>query len=145
MVNQSIIEFLQKRVVSHNRSNRTANVIKKHGKPFNYSTPDCKRTQGFASLTSLRRHETETHRMHNTGQKLYCSTTTCERHNWKDFQRKEQLENHIRLKHPNDGDNLGYCLKTKADVDWDENFQDIKRLRENTRDLSSQCGHAQKR
>jgi hypothetical protein len=58
--------------------------------------------------------------------------------NGKGFKRNEQLENHIRLKHPNNGDNLGRCLKRKADVDWDENFQDIKRLRENTRDLSNQ-------
>lgn len=55
----------------------------------------------------------------------------------KGFQRNEQLENHIRRKHPNDGDNLERCLKKKADVDWDESLQDIKRLREDTRDLSN--------
>jgi hypothetical protein len=76
--------------------------------------------------------------MHNTGQKLLCPIPTCGRHNGKGFQRNEQLENHIRRKHPNDGDNLGRCLKRKADVDWDESFQDIKRLREDTRDLSNQ-------
>ena len=114
------------------------NVIDKHDNPFNCFVPDCKRTQGFASLISLRRHETETHGIHNTGQKLLCPIPTCERHNRKGFQRNEQLDNHIRLKHPNDGDKLGRCLKRKTDVDWDVNFQDIKRLREDTKDLSNQ-------
>lgn len=121
-----------------NRSSCTVKVIDKHDKPFNCSVPDCKRTQGFASLTSLSRHETETHGMHNRGQKLHCPIPTCERHNGKGFQRNEQLENHIRLIHPNDSDNLRHCLKRKADVDWDENLQDIKRLRDNTRDLRNQ-------
>jgi hypothetical protein len=76
--------------------------------------------------------------MHNTGQNLLCPIPACERHNGKGFQRNEQLENHIRRKHPNDSDNLGRCLKRKANVDWDESFQDIKRLREDTRDLSNQ-------
>jgi hypothetical protein len=120
------------------RSSRTVKVIDNHNKPFNCSAPDCKRTQGFASLTSLSRHETETHGMHNRGQKFHCPIPTCERHNGKGFQRNEQLENHTRLKHPNDGDNLGRCLKRKADVDWDENLQDIKHLRDNTRDLRNQ-------
>jgi hypothetical protein len=92
-------------------------VIDKHGNSFNCSVPDCKRTQGFASLISLRRHETETHGMHNTGQKLLRPIPTCGRHNGKGFQRNEQVENHIRRKHPNNGDNLGRCLKRKASVD----------------------------
>jgi hypothetical protein len=75
---------------------------------------------------------------HNTGQKLHCPVPTCERHIGKGFQRNEQLENHLRRKHPNDGDNLWRCLKMKADVDWYESFQDIKRLREDTKDLSNQ-------
>jgi hypothetical protein len=121
-----------------NRSSGTANVIDEHDRPFKCSVPDCKRTQGFASLTSLRRHETEGHGMHNRGQKLHCPIPTCERHNGKGFQRNEQLENHIRLIHPNNGDNLGRRLKREAEIDWDGSFQDIKRLREDTRDLSNQ-------
>jgi hypothetical protein len=78
-----------------NRSSCTANVINKHNRRFNCSAPDCKRTQGFASLASLRRHKTETYRMHSTGQKLHCPIPTCKRYNKKGFQRNEQLENHI--------------------------------------------------
>jgi hypothetical protein len=50
----------------------------------------------------------------------------------------KQLENHIRRKHPNDGDKLGRCLERKANVDCGESFEDIKRLRKDTRDLSNQ-------
>ena len=60
------------------------------------------------------------------------------RYNRKGFQRNEQLENHIQRKHPNDGDKLGRCLKRKADVDCSESFEDIKRLREDIRDLRNQ-------
>ena len=116
----------------------TANMVDKHDKTYKCSALDCKRNQGFASLAVLRRHETEIHGMHNTGQKLHCPIPTCERHKGKGFQRNEQLENHIRRKHPNDGDKLGRCLKRKADIDCGESFEDIKRLRENTRDLSNQ-------
>jgi hypothetical protein len=123
---------------STDRFSCTVNMVDKHDKTYKCSALDCKRNQGFASLAILRRHETEIHGMHNIGQKLHCPIPTCERHNGKGFQRNEQLENHIRLKHPNDGDNLGRRLKRKADVDWDESFQDIKRLREDTRDLSNQ-------
>jgi hypothetical protein len=123
---------------STDRSSCTANMVDKHDKTYKCSALDCKRNQGFASLAILCRHETEIHGMHNTGQKLHCLIPTCERHNRKGFQRNEQLENHIRLKHPNDDDNLGRRLKRKADVDWDESFQDIKCLREDTRDLSNQ-------
>jgi hypothetical protein len=123
---------------STDRSSCTANVTDKHDKTFKCSALDCKRSQGFASLAILRRYETEIHGMHNTGQKLHCPIPTCERHNGKGFQRSEQLESHIRRKHPNYSNNLGRCQKRKADVDWDESFHDIKRLREDTRDLSNQ-------
>jgi hypothetical protein len=76
--------------------------------------------------------------MHKTGQKSQCTIPTCERHNGKGFPRSEQLQNRIRRKHPNYGDNIGRCQKRKADVDWDESFQVVKRLREDTRDLNNQ-------
>jgi hypothetical protein len=123
---------------STDRPSCTANVTDKHDKTFKCSALDCKRNQGFASLAILRRHKTETHGMHNAGKELHCPIPTCERHNGKGFKRNEQLANHIRCKHSNDGDNSGRHLKRKASVDWDESFQDIKRLREDTRDLSIQ-------
>jgi hypothetical protein len=123
---------------STDRSSCKANMVDKHDKTYKCSALDCKRNQGFASLAILRRHETEIHRMRDIGQKLLCPIPTCERHNGKGFQRNEQLENHIRRKHPNDGDKLGRCLKRKAYVDYGGSFEDIKRLRENTRDLSNQ-------
>src|SRR5277367_416391 len=123
---------------STDRSSCTSNMVDKHDKTYKCSALDCKRNQGFASLAILRRHETEIHGMHNTGQKLHCPIPTCERHNGKGFQRNEQLKNHIRRKHPNDGDKLGRCLKRKADIDDGGSFEDIKRLREDTRDLSNQ-------
>jgi hypothetical protein len=115
-----------------------SNVMDKHDKPFNCSAPDCKRKQGFASLAILRRHETETHGMHNIRQKLNCPIPTCERHNGEGFQRGEQLKGHIRRRHPNCGDNVGPGQKRKADADWNESVEDIKRLRDDTRDLSNQ-------
>jgi hypothetical protein len=123
---------------STDRSSCMANTADKYDKTYKCSILDCKRNQGFTSLANLRRHEKEIHRMHSTGQKLHCPILTCKRHNGKGFHRNEQLKNHIRLKHPYDSDNLGRRLKRKADVDWDESFQDIKRLREDTRGLSNQ-------
>jgi hypothetical protein len=111
----------------------TTSMVDKHDKTYKCSALDCKRNQGFASLTILRRHETEIHGMHKTGQKLHCLLPTCERHNGKGFQINEQLENHIRLKHPRDGDNLGRRLKRKADVDWDESFR-ISSISERTQE-----------
>jgi hypothetical protein len=112
--------------------------MEKHDKPFNCSAPDCKRKQGFASRAILRRHETETHGMHNTRLKLHCPIPTCERHSGEGFQRSEQLKCHIQRKHSPNRDNLRRCQKRKANADWDESFQGIKRLREDTRDLSNQ-------
>jgi hypothetical protein len=112
--------------------------VTKHNKIFNCSALDCKRNQGFTSLAILRRHETETHGMHSARQKLHCPILTCERHTGKGFQRGEQLKGHIRRRHPQSGDNLGRRQKRKAEADWDESFEDIKRLRDDTRDLSYQ-------
>jgi hypothetical protein len=123
---------------STDRSSCTANMVDKHDKTYKCSALDCKRNQGFASLAILRRHETEIHGMHNTGQKLHYPIPTYDRHNGKGFRRNEQLENHIRRKHPNNGDKLGRCLKRKGDVECGESFEDIKRLKEDTRDLSNQ-------
>jgi len=95
--------------------------VTKYNKAFNCcSAPDCRRNECFASLTILRRHETEIHGMHNKTQNLQCPIPAYERHNRKGFRRNEQLENHIRRKHPNYNDNIGYCQKRKVDVDWDE-------------------------
>jgi hypothetical protein len=113
-------------------------MVDKHDKTYQCSALDCKRNQGFASLAILRRHETEIHGMHKTGQKSQCPIPTCEYHNEKGFQRSEQLQNHIRSNHPNYGDNIGRYQKRKSDVDWDESFQVVKRLREDTRDLNNQ-------
>src|SRR5277367_3412229 len=123
---------------STDRSSCTSNMVDKHDKTYKCSALDCKRNQGFASLVILRRHETEIHGMHNAGQKLHCPIPACKRHSGEGFQRNEQLKNHMRRKYLNNGDNLGRCLKRKAGIDWDESIQDIRHLREDTRDLSNQ-------
>jgi hypothetical protein len=142
IVNCSIvgIKFTPKRAKSEHEvmKDSTGRMMDKHDKPFNCSAQDCKRPQGFASLASLHRHEAETHGMHSAGQKLYCPIPTCERHDGEGFQRGEQLKGHIRRRHPNYGDNLGARQKRKADAAWNESFEDIKRLRDDTRDLSNQ-------
>ena len=52
---------------STDRSSCTTNIVDKHDKTHKCSTLDCKRNQGFTSLTILYRHEIEIHGMHNIG------------------------------------------------------------------------------
>ena len=137
--------FTHKRKCEHevtkdltNCSNCIANIVDKYDKTYKCSILDCKRNQGFTSLAILRRHKTEIYGMHNTGQKLHCPIPTCGHHNGKGFQRTNNSRITFDVNIPMTGDNLGACLKRKADVDWDESFQGFKRLREDTRDLSNQ-------
>ena len=76
--------------------------------------------------------------MHNARQRLHSHIPASERHTGEGFQRGEQLKGYIQRRHPHGGDNLGPCQKRKAEAELDESFEDIKRLREDTRDLSNQ-------
>jgi hypothetical protein len=68
--------------------------------------------------------------------KLFYLTYKC--YNRKGFQKGEQLKAYIRHRHLNRSDNVRLWQKRKADTDWNESFEDIKRLRDDTRDLSNQ-------
>jgi hypothetical protein len=77
--------FTHKGKCEHEVPSCTANMVDKHDKTYKCSILDCKRNQGFASLTVLHRHETEIHGMHNIGQKLHYPIPTYKRYKGKGF------------------------------------------------------------
>jgi hypothetical protein len=75
--------------------------------------------------------------MHNAPQ-LNCPFQTCKRHTGKGFPRQDNLSEHIRCRHTLHSDESKQARKRKVEAEWDQGVEEIKRLREDTRDLRGQ-------
>jgi hypothetical protein len=69
---------------------------------------------------------------------LFCPVLTCNRHNGKGFTRQENLNEHMRRRHREHCNTPELDRKRKVEADKKESFEEIKRLRQETRDLTSQ-------
>jgi hypothetical protein len=81
------------------------------------------RVEGVCSL----HFHAEEYGIHSTRQKLHCPIPTCYHHAGEDFQSDEQLDGHVRCKHPQGGHNLLRRRKRKA-ADFVESFGDVSYL-----------------
>lgn len=82
-------------------------------------------------------HENEVHKVHGAPL-LVCPVLTCNRHNGKGFARQENLREHIRRRHREHCSTPELVRKRKVEADEKQSIEEIKRLRQETRDLSSQ-------
>lgn len=76
----------------------------KHERPYRCAVGGCEKLPGFTYSGGLLRHEREVHGKHG-GPKttVNCPHLNCKRHTGKGFSRQENLNEHLRRVHTNDG------------------------------------------
>ena len=80
----------------------------KHERPYRCLAEGCEKLPGFTYSGGLLRHEREVHGKHGGPKNpLHCPHTTCKRHTGKGFSRQENLNEHMRRVHTNDGGAAG--------------------------------------
>lgn len=82
-------------------------------------------------------HGNEVHKVHSAPL-LFCPVLSCDRHNGKVFARQENLRENIRRRHREHCNTPQLVRKRKVEADEKQSIEEIKRLRQETRDLSSQ-------
>lgn len=76
----------------------------KHDRPYKCTEDGCQKLPGFTYSGGLLRHQREVHN-HHGGPKnsFHCPHATCKRHNGKGFSRLENLNEHLRRVHTQNG------------------------------------------
>jgi hypothetical protein len=73
-----------------------------HERPYKCHEPGCEASRGFTYPGGLLRHQREVHKVYLTSSKklMFCPFPNCERASGNGFNRKNNLEEHKRRKHP---------------------------------------------
>jgi hypothetical protein len=76
----------------------------KHDRPYKCHAPGCEKLPGFTYSGGLLRHEREVHGKHGGPKNTFlCPHATCKRHVNKGFSRQENLNEHLRRVHTENG------------------------------------------
>jgi len=76
----------------------------KHDRPYKCAAEGCEKLPGFTYSGGLLRHEREVHNKHGgPKQSLNCPHPNCKRHTGKGFSRLENLNEHLRRVHTQNG------------------------------------------
>ncbi len=76
----------------------------KHERPYRCAAEGCEKLPGFTYSGGLLRHEREVHGKHGGPKNtVNCPYANCKRHTGKGFSRQENLNEHLRRVHTNDG------------------------------------------
>ncbi len=132
----------------------------KHDRPYKCAAEGCEKLPGFTYSGGLLRHEREVHGKHGGPKNsFYCRHLNCKRHSGKGFSRQENLNEHLRRVHTQNGaalngadgetddgasDNAGTAvgggLKRKRDDRADDSDvrEEIKRVRQENEELRRQ-------
>ncbi len=132
----------------------------KHDRPYKCAAEGCEKLPGFTYSGGLLRHEREVHGKHGGPKNsFYCPHLNCKRHSGKGFSRQENLNEHLRRVHTQNGtaltgtegetddgasDNAGATpgggLKRKRDDRPDDSDvrEEIKRVRQENEELRRQ-------
>jgi hypothetical protein len=108
----------------------------KHERPYRCAAEGCEKLPGFTYSGGLLRHEREVHGKHGGPKNtVNCPHPNCKRHTGKGFSRQENLNEHLRRVHTNDGAILDDGQVT--DEDSDKAGQKRKRSRKPSTDQIS--------
>ncbi|KAL2017595.1 hypothetical protein VTK56DRAFT_1968 [Thermocarpiscus australiensis] len=128
----------------------------KHDRPYKCGAEGCEKLPGFTYSGGLLRHEREVHGKHGGPKNsFYCPHVNCKRHAGKGFSRQENLNEHLRRVHTQNGatpngaegetddagsDNTAAGLKRKRDERADDADlrEEIKRVRKENEELRRQ-------
>ncbi len=132
----------------------------KHDRPYKCAAEGCEKLPGFTYSGGLLRHEREVHGKHGGPKNsFYCPHLNCKRHSGKGFSRQENLNEHLRRVHTQNGAALngadgetddgasdhagaavGGGLKRKRDDRADDSDvrEEIKRVRQENEELRRQ-------
>jgi hypothetical protein len=93
----------------------------KHERPYKCAVEGCEKLPGFTYSGGLLRHEREVHGKHG-GPKNHvnCPHLNCKRHTGKGFSRQENLNEHLRRVHTNDGSAAAEDLVVPSEDDESE-------------------------
>jgi hypothetical protein len=76
----------------------------KHDRPYKCAAEGCEKLPGFTYSGGLLRHEREVHGKHGGPKNsFYCPHVNCKRHSGKGFSRQENLNEHLRRVHTQNG------------------------------------------
>ncbi|KAM0333387.1 hypothetical protein ACHAQA_002048 [Verticillium albo-atrum] len=105
----------------------------KHERPYRCAAEGCEKLPGFTYSGGLLRHEREVHGKHGGPKNtVNCPHPNCKRHTGKGFSRQENLNEHLRRVHTQDGSTpVGDDIAT-SDGDSEKAGQKRKRSRKNS-------------
>jgi hypothetical protein len=90
----------------------------KHDRPYKCAAAGCEKLPGFTYSGGLLRHEREVHGKHGGPKNsFYCPHPNCKRHAGKGFSRQENLNEHLRRVHTQNGIPLNGNGGTEAETD----------------------------
>jgi hypothetical protein len=124
----------------------------KHDRPYKCSASGCEKLPGFTYSGGLLRHEREVHGKHGGPKNSFnCPHVNCKRHTGKGFSRLENLNEHLRRVHTQNGATNGtegetddaasetaVGQKRKREPDDLDLREEIKRLRQENEELRRQ-------
>lgn len=92
----------------------------KHDRPYKCGAEGCEKLPGFTYSGGLLRHEREVHGKHGGPKNsFYCPHVNCKRHSGKGFSRQENLNEHMRRVHTQNG-----AMPNGADGETDDAASD---------------------
>src|SRR4051812_18086366 len=90
----------------------------KHDRPYKCAAEGCEKLPGFTYSGGLLRHEREVHGKHGGPKNSFnCPHVNCKRHTNKGFSRLENLNEHLRRVHTQNGSGGGGANGTEGDTD----------------------------
>ncbi|KAK5662995.1 hypothetical protein OQA88_6409 [Cercophora sp. LCS_1] len=102
----------------------------KHDRPYKCAADGCEKLPGFTYAGGLLRHEREVHGKHGgPKQSFHCPHLNCKRHGGKGFSRAENLNEHLRRVHTQNGGQNG-VVEAETDDAGSEIAAGQKRKRE---------------
>jgi hypothetical protein len=88
----------------------------KHDRPYKCGAEGCEKLPGFTYSGGLLRHEREVHGKHGGPKNsFYCPHINCKRHSGKGFSRQENLNEHMRRVHTQNGTMLNGGTEGETD------------------------------
>jgi hypothetical protein len=109
----------------------------KHDRPYKCAAAGCEKLPGFTYSGGLLRHEREVHGKHGGPKNsFYCPHPNCKRHAGKGFSRQENLNEHLRRVHTQNGIPLNGGTEAETDDGASDNAPSTGSKRKRTSDTS---------